>query len=114
MKTQKDQEFVKNASIDFETNPKTRKILSFTDDLMLVENHFEKDDIAPAHSHYHTQIVYVVCGVFEFVIEDRKYIISKGDSLLIKSGVKHGCKCIEKGILLDVFTPMREDFIKEK
>jgi quercetin dioxygenase-like cupin family protein len=35
-----------------------------------------------------------------------------GDSIVVESGKVHGCACVKAGTLLDVFTPMREDFIK--
>lgn len=28
-----------------------------------------------------------------------------------EDGVEHGCTCTEAGILLDIFTPMQEDFV---
>ena len=89
----------------------TRRILAYTDNLMCVENSFEVGAKGPLHSHPHTQITYVVEGKFAFTIDGDTHTISKGDSLLKENGVEHGCVCIEKGILLDVFTPMREDFV---
>jgi predicted ATP-dependent serine protease len=38
--------------------------------------------------------------------------VSKGDTMLKVDGVVHGCTCLEAGVLLDIFTPMREDFVK--
>ena len=35
----------------------------------------------------------------------------QGDTILKEDGVEHGCVCTEAGILLDIFTPMREDFV---
>ncbi|MDR3050047.1 MAG: cupin domain-containing protein [Elusimicrobiota bacterium] len=111
----KTNEFVENAKLVFENTAQgvNRKVLAYCDNLMCVENHLEKGGQAPLHSHPHTQITYVVEGVFEFTVGDRKYTIRKGDTLLKQDGVKHGCVCLEKGILLDIFTPMREDFIKK-
>jgi hypothetical protein len=31
--------------------------------------------------------------------------------MLKQDGVAHGCECLEKGVLVDFFTPMREDFV---
>lgn len=88
-----------------------RKILAFTDELMCVENTFEKGAVGQLHNHPHTQITYVVEGVFQFTIEGETKIVRKGDTMLKTNKVIHGCECLEKGILLDIFTPMREDFI---
>ena len=89
-----------------------RKILAYTDSLMCVENHFQAGSVGAPHSHPHTQIVYVVSGVFEFDVAGEEKIIRSGDSVLVKGDLVHGCACQETGILLDIFTPMREDFVK--
>ncbi|MBS1564980.1 MAG: cupin domain-containing protein, partial [Bacteroidetes bacterium] len=40
-----------------------------------------------------------------------KKILSAGDAYYIPPHVLHGAVCIEDGVLIDVFSPMREDFI---
>ena len=89
-----------------------RKILAYTNELMCVENHFKKGAIGALHHHPHTQITYVVSGQFEFEIDGVKKIVNPGDTMLKKDYIEHGCVCLEEGVLLDIFTPMREDFLK--
>ncbi len=89
----------------------TRRVLAYADQLMCVENFFEKGAVGSLHSHPHTQITYVVSGAFEFTIGDQTKVVRAGDSLLKEDGVRHGCVCLEEGILLDIFTPAREDFL---
>lgn len=89
----------------------TRRVLAYTDALMCVENTFEQGAVGPLHSHPHTQITYVAEGKFSFVIDGETRIVCRGDTLLKENGVEHGCTCLEAGILLDIFTPMRQDFI---
>ncbi|MBQ8068364.1 MAG: cupin domain-containing protein [Solobacterium sp.] len=89
-----------------------RRIKSYTDELMVVENVFQKGAVGALHSHPHTQITYVVSGKFEFNIGGEKRIVTAGDTMLKKNGIEHGCVCLEAGILLDIFSPMREDFVK--
>jgi quercetin dioxygenase-like cupin family protein len=91
----------------------TRKVLAYTDTLMCVENTFEEGAIGAMHSHPHTQITYVAAGRFRFTIGDETREVSKGDTLCKQDGVKHGCVCLEKGVLVDFFTPMREDFVTD-
>lgn len=88
-----------------------RRVLAFTDELMCVENHFETGAVGALHHHPHTQITYVVSGQFEFEIDGVKKIVNPGDTMLKKDSVEHGCVCLKEGILLDIFSPMREDFI---
>ena len=113
MKTEKNQVWVPNESIDLQKCGERvqRKVLAYTDELMCVENHFEKGGIGALHSHPHTQITYVVSGAFEFEINGEKRVVRAGDTMLKKNEVVHGCVCLEPGILLDIFTPMREDFV---
>lgn len=113
MKTEKSQVWTFNEEIDLEKCGQgvQRKILSYTEELMCVENHFEKGGIGALHSHPHTQITYVVSGKFEFTIDGVKKVVSAGDSMLKRDSVEHGCVCLEEGILLDIFTPMRDEFV---
>lgn len=88
-----------------------RRVLAYTDGLMCVENTFETGAVGALHHHPHTQITYVVSGAFEFTVEGETRTVRAGDTILKEDGVEHGCVCTEAGILLDLFTPMREDFV---
>ena len=88
-----------------------RKVLAYCDALMCVENCFDTGAEGALHSHPHTQVTYVAEGRFLFTIGDETKEVSKGDTLCKQNGVKHGCVCLEKGVLVDFFTPMREDFV---
>lgn len=88
-----------------------RRVLAYCDELMCVENVFQKGSIGAMHHHPHTQITYVASGRFRFTIGDQTYEVVAGDTLLKQNGIPHGCECIEDGILVDFFTPMREDFV---
>lgn len=90
-----------------------RRILTYTEDVMAVENTFRKGGVGPLHYHPHTQITYVVSGAFEFEIEGERRVVRAGDAMLKTDGVEHGCVCLEDGILLDIFAPMRKDFVDE-
>lgn len=90
----------------------TRRVLAYSDDAMCVENVFEKGAVGALHSHPHTQVTYIVSGRFKFTVGDETYEVKAGDTLLKKDGVIHGCVALEGGIMLDFFTPMREDFVK--
>lgn len=88
-----------------------RKILAYENELMSVEVKFEKGAVGAVHSHSHVQISYVLSGKFEAKIGNETEIIEKGDTYCVPSGVEHGVICLEEGTLLDIFTPMRSDFI---
>ena len=92
----------------------SRKIMAYSENIMTVEVHFEKGAVGPLHSHPHEQLTYVLSGEFEFTIGDEKKIVKTGDTLYKEPNIVHGCVCLEPGVLLDNFTPMRKDFIEAK
>lgn len=89
----------------------TRRVLAYSKGLMCVENTFEKGAVGALHSHPHTQITYVVSGRFRFEIGGETREVTAGDTMLKTDSVPHGCVALEPGVLLDIFTPMREDFV---
>lgn len=88
-----------------------RRILAYDEGMMMVENTFEAGAVAAIHSHPHLQTAYIAEGVFTFEIAGQGRVVKKGDSVLLPGNVPHGVICHEAGVVLDVFTPMREDFL---
>ncbi len=88
-----------------------RRILAYNDSLMAVEVSFETGSEGAPHSHPHTQMSYVLCGSFRYSVEEESVVLNPGDSIVVPAGLTHGTVCLEKGVLLDVFTPKRDDFL---
>lgn len=91
-----------------------RRVLAFCDELMCVENTFRAGGIGAMHHHPHTQITYVASGRFRFTIGNETFEVKQGDTLLKQNDIVHGCECLEDGVLVDFFTPMREDFLRRE
>lgn len=90
----------------------SRKIKSYGGSLMCVEVTFEKGGFGSAHTHPHEQATYCLKGVFEFTIGGEIKTIKQGDTLYIPPDIVHGCVLVsDSGQLLDIFTPIREDFL---
>ena len=89
----------------------SRQVYGYDDRIMLVKAKFVKGAIGELHQHHHTQVTYVASGVFEMTIGDKVQIITEGDGYYVPPHTIHGCVCLEPGILIDSFTPHREDFI---
>lgn len=89
-----------------------RKVLGFNKDLMMVKIFFEKGAVGAKHSHPHSQTSYVEKGKFEVYIDDETRVLNEGDGFYIPPNIEHGVKALKPGILLDVFNPYREDFVK--
>ena len=91
-----------------------RKIMAYDDKLMLVRVEFETGGVGTLHHHYHSQITHVESGVFEVEIAGEKRVLKAGDAFYIPPNITHGAVCLEAGVLIDVFSPMREDIIQSK
>ncbi|MEQ9404306.1 MAG: cupin domain-containing protein [Cyclobacteriaceae bacterium] len=89
----------------------SRKFLGFDNQIMMVLVKFEKGAEGTPHSHFHTQATYVVSGSFEFDIDGVKQIVTGGDGVYIEPNLVHGAVCLEEGMLIDTFSPVREDFL---
>lgn len=88
-----------------------RQVLSHDPELMVVSFRFSTGAVGALHSHPHVQSTYVARGRFRFYRDGVAHELQPGDSLVIPSGVEHGCECLETGELIDCFTPRRDDFL---
>ena len=89
----------------------SRQIMGYDGQLMLVKVRFEQGAIGALHSHPHSQASYVASGKFELSIGGGKQVLQTGDGYYVEPGVPHSCVCLEAGILIDAFSPQRQDFL---
>ena len=106
--------FIQNRDIEWEQVDKAikRKIMAYDDKLMVVKVGFETGGVGTLHKHHHSQITHVESGEFEVEIDKEKKLLKAGDAFYIPPNVMHGAVCRKAGVLIDVLSPMREDFIK--
>lgn len=107
-------EFIKSKDVAWETVGEgvKRQILGYDDKILLAKVQFEKGGIGPMHQHYHSQVTYVVSGKFDLTIDKETKTMEAGDSFYIPPNTMHGAVCTEAGVLIDVFSPIREDFME--
>ena len=89
----------------------TRQVLSENPDLMVVAFNFQQGAEGALHNHPHIQSTYVESGRFMFSLDGVETEVGPGDSFIIPSKARHGCRCLEAGRLVDTFTPRRDDFL---
>ena len=89
----------------------TRRVLAYSEQLMIVEVNFEAGGVGSVHTHPHCQNTYVKSGRFRFTIDGEPVEVGPGDTIAFPPDIPHGTLCLEVGTLLDMFTPMRKDFI---
>jgi quercetin dioxygenase-like cupin family protein len=91
-----------------------RQIMGYDKNIMMVKVAIEKGTVGQRHAHKHAQTTYIVSGRFEVEIDNKKEILKGGDGFYAPPNVKHNLVCLEKGLLIDVFSPYREDFLNDE
>jgi quercetin dioxygenase-like cupin family protein len=89
----------------------TRRVLAYNDKLFLAEHQMVKGWAGAMHSHPHDQVVYVVRGHLKVSCQGKRFELRTGDTFVVRGGVQHGASAIEDSLVIDVFTPCREDYI---
>jgi quercetin dioxygenase-like cupin family protein len=90
--------------VDFE-------VLAVGGESMVTKMIFKKSDFAPFHKHPNEQSGYVISGCYKLKFDNKEYIITKGDSYSIPANMEHSMEIIEAGEIIDVFTPVRKDYL---
>jgi quercetin dioxygenase-like cupin family protein len=89
-----------------------RRLMGYGRDLMMTEVSFKKGGVGSPHAHAeHEQISYIVSGSFEVTVGSSTGVLSAGDAFLAARGETHGVVALEDSVILDVFTPIRRDFL---
>ena len=90
-----------------------RQILGYAPEIMVVRVAFEEGSVGEVHSHPHSQSTYVESGKFEVFVDGETRVLRAGDAFYIAPGLDHGAVCLKRGVLIDTFSPVREDFLGE-
>ena len=88
-----------------------RQILGYDAALMMVRVRFAAGAVGALHHHPHRQATLVESGRFRVEIGEETRELRAGDGFFIPPNVEHGVVAMEAGVLVDVFTPAREDFL---
>lgn len=88
-----------------------RKTLVYGNNTLLTEFIIKKGKILPMHSHPEEQNSYLVSGHIILIIEGNGHEMKPGDSWAIPGNVHHGAETLEDSIAIEIFSPIREDYI---
>ena len=88
-----------------------RKVLSYSETLMICEITLEKGSVIAAHAHPHEQITYIITGSCRYTVGEATRDVGAGDSVLIPGNVPHSIVVLETMKVIDAFSPAREDFL---
>lgn len=89
----------------------TRKIMGYQSDLMLIRVEFKGNTSFPLHEHPHQQITHIIEGMFKATVNGKSETLGPGDSYVVPENVLHAVESLGSGILIDVFSPRRDDFL---
>ncbi len=89
-----------------------RRILSYNDNLMMVQFDFSANAKSWEHSHPHEQVGYVVSGEIDVFMQGQPPVrLQAGGSYYVPANVLHYIATYCETVLVDCFTPMRADFL---
>jgi quercetin dioxygenase-like cupin family protein len=88
-----------------------RQVMSFTPNMMLVRHTMQKGWVGAKHQHPHEQMVYIISGHIVFEYPGGTIDAKPGDSFIVDGNVDHQARALEDSEVLDVFTPVREDYM---
>lgn len=92
-------------------NGMKRQLMGHNQQILMAKVYFDEEAIGYVHDHHHAQAAYVVKGEFEVQVGEEKRILKAGDAFFVEPNAPHGAVCLKEGILIDVFSPCREDFL---
>ena len=78
---------------------------------MVAQVYLKKDAVVPLHHHESEQITYILEGALKFELQGREVVVRKGEVLTIPSHVPHRAVALEDTVDLDVFAPIRLDWL---
>lgn len=78
---------------------------------LMVEFRLQKGAVLPLHSHPHEQCGYLVSGRMKLTMGADSHEVVPGDSWCIPGGVSHTAEIIEHSVAVEVFSPVREDYL---
>ncbi len=87
------------------------KTLTHGEKTLLAEFRSKKGAILAEHSHPHEQTGYLVSGRIDFTIDGERHLVEPGDSWCIHGDVPHSAETLEDAVVIEVFSPVREDFL---
>jgi quercetin dioxygenase-like cupin family protein len=92
----------------------TMKPLTHGEKSLLCEIHFVKGALIPEHEHPHEQTGYLISGSLRFFGDEGEKVVTPGHSWNFKGGVKHGAEALEESVVIEVFSPVRDDYMPQE
>jgi len=93
-------------------SPTIGRRLIHTEGLTVAYITLAKGALVPEHAHANEQIANVLEGKLRFVVDGEEHFASAGDTVPLAANVPHEVEALEDSVVLDVFWPVREDWLR--
>lgn len=90
-----------------------QKTLVYGEKTLMVEFRLHNGAILPQHAHPHEQTGFLVSGRIRLAIGEEVHEVLPGDSWCIAGGEQHGAEIIEDSVAIEVFSPVRKEYLPE-
>lgn len=87
------------------------KALTYGQNSLLCEFHLKQGAVIPAHQHSQEQTGYLVRGSLRFIGDEGDAVVEAGHSWNFKGGVAHGAEALVDSVVVEVFSPVRQDYL---
>lgn len=87
------------------------KTLAHGEKTLLAKFKLKKGATIPSHRHIHEQTGFLVSGKMLFKVGSDRFECEPGDSWCIAGDVEHGVEVLDDSVVIEVFSPVREDYL---
>lgn len=95
-----------------ELTPLIGRQVVHTETMTIARIHLKEGAAVPTHAHPHEQVATVLDGRLRFVVGDEEHEVGRGESMFVPGGVPHEVEALEDSLVLDVFSPVRDDWLR--
>jgi len=105
--------FTKTSNLGYQEKLKgvMLKTLVYGEKTLMASITLKKGGIIPAHQHLHEQSGFLISGRLDFVVNEDHIIVEPGDSWTFLANIPHGVEALEASSIIEVFSPVREDYL---
>jgi quercetin dioxygenase-like cupin family protein len=92
-------------------NPTISRQYITADRVTVARFELKRGAVVPQHSHENEQVSYIISGALKFLFDGREIVVRGGEVLQISPHVPHAAEAIEDTLAIDVFSPVRQDWV---
>jgi quercetin dioxygenase-like cupin family protein len=95
-------------------NPATSRRYLTGDRVTVARFELKRGGVVARHSHENEQVSCVLSGRLKFKLNGQEVLVAAGEVLQIPSWLEHEVEVIEDTVVIDVFSPVRQDWIEKR